>query len=60
MKFNVPAWRVWLVTAIAALAGMLGISAGLKEQWPVAILAAVLLLRNAYQLWVFTRPQRDS
>ena len=60
MKFNVPVWRVWLVTAIAALAGMLAISAGLREQWPVPLLALALLLRNVFQLWLFTRRPRDE
>ena len=55
MKPDVPPWRVWLVTLLAALWGLLGLYTARRADWPVAALCAVLFAWNAYQLWQFTR-----
>lgn len=55
MKPGVPQWRIWTVTLLAALWGILGISVARRGDWPITALCAALFLWNAYQLWTFTR-----
>lgn len=59
MKFNVPTWRVWLVTLLAALWGIFAITMGTRGEWAVFALCAVMFLWNVFQLWTFTRRPRD-
>lgn len=59
MKPVVPAWRVWLVTLLAALWGILALATAQRRDWSVFALCAVLFAWNAYQLWLFTRRPRS-
>lgn len=59
MKPNIPAWRIWLVTLLAALWGIFAITTARQEQWSVFALCLVLFLWNVYQLWLFTRKPKS-
>ncbi|WP_045233923.1 hypothetical protein [Deinococcus pimensis] len=65
MRPDIPAWRVWLVTILAILWGVLAIDAsrralrsGAQNDWMLFGLCALLFIWNVWQLWTFTRRPR--
>lgn len=52
---NAPAWRIWLVTALVIGWGALTIRFASKQEWPMALLCAVLLVSNGVTLYRLTK-----
>lgn len=52
---NAPAWRIWLVTALVIGWGILTIRFASKQEWPMALLCAVLLVSNGVTLYRLTK-----
>lgn len=52
---NAPAWRVWLVTALVALWGVLALRFAQRGELVMAGLCALLMIVNGITLWRLTR-----